>query len=353
LASAAENASVPVYIHVTKRPVATPSATGLNFSSSSGAAPQSQQITFSNSGLGTLQINAAKVDSSWLSATVNPGNSVVISVYPSGVLPGSYTGSVTVTGNAANPVVIPVTLTITGLGPPVVTGISGETTPTLPLGEFVTIVGSNFTVYAAQTADPAQVLPTSIDGTSVLLGTEAAPLLSVAYGSITFQVPYDVSASYLEVVREGGATSNPFQIQIVPCAPVLTSVVDANGVRLDSNASNNDTPPVVNPGSPITIFGHGFGQTNPPAPSGTPIPAASIFGSPALEVPTQVQFYVGSGAPFRTMNEEAQLIPGLIGAYQVAASAPQPPSSAGKPASVNLAVKECGQTSNALSIRVR
>jgi uncharacterized protein (TIGR03437 family) len=352
LASAAENATVPVYIHVTNLPIAVPSSNSLSFSSSTGSAPQSQQVTFSNAGLGTLQIKSAKVDSSWLSAAVGSGNVVTVSADPSKLLPGSYTGNVTVLGNAANPIVLSVDLTVTGVGPPKVTGVSGVTQSQLPLGEFVTITGSNFTTSAAQSADPTKVLPTAINGTQVVLGTEAAPLLSVAYGSITFQVPYDAVASYLQVV-DGGATSDTFPIQIVPCAPVITSVVDANGVRVDVNNSSAYEPATVDATSPIKILGHGFGETSPPAPSGTPIPTPSLFGQPAYTVPTQIQFWVGNAADFQSASQSAQLTPGLIGSYQIPTTVPSPPSSLAMPVTVNLSVRACGRTSNTLVIRVK
>ena len=348
LGSPDEDGIVPVAIHVTNQPIAVASSTSVEFESSSGSAAQTQPVTFSNYGLGALAIGSVQSDSSWLSGVVNTGSSVTISADPSALPPGTYTGSLTVTGNEANPVVIAVTFDVAALGPPQVTGNA-----LIPLGDFATIRGSNFTTYAAQTADMTQALPTSINGTSVLIGTEAAPLLSVAYGSITLQVPYDANASFLQVVREDGALSDPFPISI-SCYPTLTKIVDANGIQVDTYAPGSIYPqPLVDAGSPITIVGHGFGQTNPPAPSGTPIPQPSLFGSPAYVTPALLELYDDLGKVFKTADAVAQLEPGMIDIYQISTTVPKPPAGAARPVDVNLLVWVCGESSQSLAIRVR
>jgi hypothetical protein len=109
----------------------------------------------------------------------------------------------------------------------------------------------------------------------------------------------------------------------------------------------------VDANSTITIYGHGFGVTMPPAPSGTPIPAPSLFGPGTYQTPLQIQFYDDSGLVFASASENGVLIPGLIAAYRVTGTVPTPPASDARPADVNLFVQICGRESNSLRIRVR
>ena len=314
---AGDNKNVPVSIQVTSQPIATPSPASLSFKVASGAAPQSIDVNFNNSGLSDLTISGADPGTSaWLTAQIN-GNTVTAAADPTGLANGTYSGTLTIASNAANPVVVPVTLQVVDAGPPVskfqsVVSLAGSA-PSLDavaLGDVVTIQGELFTTQSIQSADATQPLPTTLGGATVYVNDVAAPVFSVAPGQIQFQIPYEASGgnATVRVDRDGNA-GNSLSLAITTAAPRVTAIQNQSGTAV-STAAIGDT---------LTFLGYGFGPTNPGVASGTPAPDGATLDPSMI-----VRFSTGGlfGLNVTTSPQSAGLVTGSIGLYQIVAQVP-------------------------------
>lgn len=109
--------NVPVSLQVTPAPLVTVRPTSLNFSFQRGATPPSPQPIEVTSAARLLFSTSHDVGNSWLSVSGGgqTDSSVSVSVDPSGLQADTYSGAVTIAAPQAgnNPVLIPVTLTVT------------------------------------------------------------------------------------------------------------------------------------------------------------------------------------------------------------------------------------------------
>lgn len=185
-----------------------------------------------------------------------------------------------------------------------------------------------------------------LDGTRVLIGAQAAPLFSVSYDSIRLQVPFDANATTLRLERDG-VLSDPVPLMIVSSRPYLFGVQDAAGNRVDTLSPSQAV--TIGSGTRFTLFGYGFGLTNPPAPSGAPTPQPALFGPRAYQVPVTLHTYVaGKGS----QNLMARLTPGLIGVYEVTTMIPPLPTGVVGPVPIWFEV-EGSNPSNQIGVWVK
>ncbi len=334
-----DNKQVPVTIRVTSQPIATPNPANIYLKIATGGTPQSVDVNFSNSGLTDLTISGADPGTStWLTAQIN-GNTVTASADPSGLANGIYNGSLTIASNAANPVVVPVTLEVVDAGSPVsryqsVVSLAGSapSSEAVALGDIVTIQGELFTTQSTQAADATQPLPTTLGGATVFVNDIAAPIFSVSSSTIKFQVPYEVSWGDATVrVDRDGNTGNTLSLAILPAAPRVTSVQNQNGATV-STPGGPQTPVAV--GDTLTFLGYGFGQTSPAVSSGIPAPDGS-----ALDASLIVRFSTGGlfGLNLTVSPQSANLVTGAIGVYQVVVQVPDnSPRGASIPVTIEL-----------------
>jgi len=202
-------------------------------------------------------------------------------------------------------------------------------------GTLVQITGQYL---AAQTLANSQVpLPTSLGGTSVIIGGMQAPITSVSPNQINAQVPFELPAGqpYEVIVNANNALTTPQSFQAGAASPGL-SVLATGYVQAShqSGAPITETSP-ARPGEYIAVYLVGMGGTTIPVASGQPGP-----GSP---------FANTSIAPTVTLNNEnapvvfSGLIPGLVGVYQVNLQLP----SDAKNGDLIFAISQDGFTSNA------
>ncbi|HTM50668.1 MAG TPA: IPT/TIG domain-containing protein, partial [Bryobacteraceae bacterium] len=177
-------------------------------------------------------------------------------------------------------------------------------------GTVATIRGSGLAATAAL-AD-AVPLPTSVNGTRVLVGGVEAPLYAVSDDQIKAQIPVELAANrqYQVLVSANGALTLPDTITLAAAQPGLQISEDGSQVV----AQHSDTSP-INPSSPATrgeeiiLYLVGMGQTDPPVPSGVAAPGDTL--ATALARPT-----VTIGAqPAEVLF--AGLTPGSVGLYQI------------------------------------
>jgi len=201
---------------------------------------------------------------------------------------------------------------------------SNYTTGPFAPNSIVSIFGSGL-AWSAQglTNDTVidNTLPTALNGTSVYVMNEPAPLLYVSDGQVNFLVPSnqidgDVT---VRVVREG-VTGPEITVTLVDAAPALFQT--AAGYAIAAHLDNS----LVAPGSPaqageiVVVYACGLGMTQPnPAPGVIPQSAAVIQALSNLTV------YLGGTAIDPASILYAGLSPGTAGLYQINLVLPENP----------------------------
>ncbi len=209
--------TVPVTLTVASAPSLTASPSTLSFNSAGGAIPPSQSITVSAPSGGTIAFNitaATSTGGNWLSATPTSGTTpttVQVNVSAAGLAPGTYNGTLTVTGSGVGPATVAVSLTVAAAAPTLAispitmtfTAPVGATTP--PQTVMVTTTNSvvaTYNVTASSSGNWLSASPTS--GT-----TPGTVTVSVNPGSLAIG-QYTGSVTIIAV----GGTNNPQTVQV-------------------------------------------------------------------------------------------------------------------------------------------
>jgi uncharacterized protein (TIGR03437 family) len=336
--------NVPVRVHVTSQPIAILNPAAIQFRVAQGAAKVDKWIPIYNAGSGTLTVTGASVSTApWLAVTTN-GNTAVLTFDPTGLAPGPYSATATISSNARNgPSVVPVEMDVIPAGPPVAfyQGVRDNATfevgvPVSP-GSIVEIVGDQFTTGPPALA-PSVPLGPSLGGAMVYVNNEPAPVYYVAAshvvnqgGQINFQIPYDIVGSEAIVrVDRDGQRGNSIAVPVQPASPrLLVFGSDAGGLAGYAIAQFSDlafpippTPGVASrpakAGDTLTFYALGFGQTNPPVTAGFAAPGTEPFA----RVPGTPRVMFGGASIFVTERGVAipsyvGLTPNSVGLYQI------------------------------------
>ena len=325
----ADNKSISVTMHVTTQPIAQPTSTSVQFTIAQGAAKQISYVILGNSGQGTLTVSGATAATAsggnWLTAQAGANNLITLTADPTGVSPGTYQGTLTVTSNAVNGnTTIPVTLTVQASGPPfviykgVVNVFTNLSEDGLAQGTVAAVYGNQFT-----TADP-QVsnlpLGTTFAGTQVLINGKPIPVQYVAAGQINIQIPYDapVGDATLTVVR-GSQQGNTVSINIVPVAPVVLPYPGGTYALAQTGSGGFEgySPAVpAQAGDVLVLYAVGLGATTPSVVAGTAAPLSPLATVPGVKLcfgdPNPID-------PFRNCVDPqfVGLTPTFFGLYQI------------------------------------
>jgi uncharacterized protein (TIGR03437 family) len=195
---------------------------------------------------------------------------------------------------------------------------------------------------AASNSDAAgSPLPTALNGTSVLIGAEGAPVFSASPESVKIPVPADLATGreYSIVLMANGAYSIPDTISLAPVQPGIST--DSNGVAAAQGA---DSVPIseaapAHPGDTITVFVEGMGGAASPFDSGT-----LATGLDTVQIQPSVTI-AGESAQVTY----AGLAPGLIGLYRIDLQIPADVS----PGDLSIVVTQNGVASNPAILPVR
>lgn len=166
--------------------------------------------------------------------------------------------------------------------------------------------GLSATTRSWQSADfSGNKLPTQLDGVSVTVNGEPAPISFISPAQINFLMPTDIPAGPVQVVvTNNGLTSATISATAQGAAPAffIEGATDAAGNQFIAALHADNTlagPPNLLTGITSTpfkmgeiavLFGNGFGPTSPPAPNGvllttpavlSPAPTILIGGQPA------------------------------------------------------------------------
>jgi uncharacterized protein (TIGR03118 family) len=186
---------------------------------------------------------------------------------------------------------------------------------------FASIMGTNLasTTRIWQSADFVNgKLPTTLDGVSVMVDGKPAYVYFVSPKQLNILLPNSLGPGQVQTFNNG-LSSATFASQVVPFAPALflfgatgyIAATHANGAPVGPAVlfPNSSTP--AKPGETVSLYGTGFGATNPVFPDGVVITSAY----PLVALPTVTIGGVNANVTFA----------GLTGAglYQINVTIPQ------------------------------
>jgi len=283
----------------------TPKALTFNYTSG-GAVPAAQSVSITNAGTGSLSWTATS-SALWIGLLAASGAApatLSISVNPTNMAAGTYTGSVQVTaaGAAGSPASVTVTLVVTGTQPAgnitaLVNGASYQSG--LAPATWITIFGTNLSESTEvwQASDFVNgLLPTSLQGVSVTIDGLPAYVEYISPTQINVLAPDDAKVGAVQVqVTTAQQKSNSLTAQEQAYAPAFFTI--GGGAYVAASHTNYtlvgklnllpgvNTQPAA-PGEIIQMYGTGFGPTNPASPT------AQLVATPA-ELANTVQVTIG------------------------------------------------------------
>ncbi|HWB83443.1 MAG TPA: hypothetical protein VG675_04845 [Bryobacteraceae bacterium] len=317
--------AVQVTFAVQGAPVVTASPTSLTFNYRAGDNNPAAQTVQVSSGGTSLAFTAQASSSGWLSVAPGTGTAplnISVSVDPTNLKAGTYSGTITVspTGTSTGASVVNVTLTVTVPLPTitrVVNAASFQTTPLSP-GEIITIGGTNIgpSNAAFLTLDQSGKVSTQIGGVQVLVNGFAAPMIYASSTQVSAVVPYEAAglqSPYVQI-KYLGQSSNTYPLAAAATAPgvfTFNSSGSGPGAILNSdNSVNSPTNPAAK-GSIVVLYLTGEGQTNPAGVTGKVTDGSNIQNIPVplLKVGVLVD---GQPADYTFAGEAPGLVSGVM-----------------------------------------
>jgi uncharacterized protein (TIGR03437 family) len=317
---AVDNRTVPVNVHVTENPVATPDPAVVFFRMTQADPKMTGTVSLYGN---NLVVSSVTTGVPWLTATFfpsSPNNSTIVQPVTliadaSHLVPGNYSANLIVKSNAANgPSNIPVVLTVLPPGPPVAyyqgvveNALYQANDPVAP-GGIVALFGERLTA-GNVTFTPSLPISTTLGGASVFVNDVPAPVYFASPGQLNFVVPYGTApGTALARVDRDGQRGNSVSFPVVATAPRLLRLNGAN----DALAVLGDLRTFVQPAHPakagvdtIVFYALGLGQTSPAAQDGQ--------AAQGLQQVSSVEAVIG----FPIQPAYAGLTPGSVGLYQI------------------------------------
>ena len=196
--------------------------------------------------------------------------------------------------------------------------------PSVAPGSWIEIYGSNLALdtrpWAGSDFNGVNA-PTSLDGTSVMIGGEVAFIDYISPGQVNAQVPFDVATGLQQItLKTGGGTSSPLNVTVNALQPGLLAPAsfDLDGIQyavalfsdgtyvLPTGAISGINSLPAKPGDTIVLYGVGFGPVTPDIPAGQIVQQSNTLKS-------KLQVSIG-GKP-ATVSYSG-LAPNYVGLYQ-------------------------------------
>jgi uncharacterized protein (TIGR03437 family) len=293
--------SVPVVLNVVTPATLAVTPTSLSFTYVAGQpVPAAQSLAVSSAGAVpfTTQVQIDGTATGWLSVTPASGNTpagLSVSVSPTALAAGNYTGRIVITSpNAIAALTVPVTLAVVTIPKPVIVAVknaanyfSGNLSP----GENILIGGAGLgPVTLTLGAIVNNSYTTIIANTRVLFDNVPAPIIYVSDSLTSVMVPYGVAGrtSTSIVVEYFGVQSAPAIYNLAPASPgiyTLNSSGSGPAAILNQNGSVNGPNAPEKRGNVIAVYMTGEGATTPAGIDGAIIPpVASALKKPLLTV---------------------------------------------------------------------
>ncbi|MEO7142049.1 MAG: hypothetical protein ABI165_00940 [Bryobacteraceae bacterium] len=189
--------------------------------------------------------------------------------------------------------------------PATVTVQNGSPDTGVAPGLLVQITGRNLgpaTQVNAQ-LDASGRLPFVLSNTIVFFGNLPAPLTSVEALSIICFAPFEIASTTEIIVSSNGQRSSAVRARVMPSAPQILSIANQDGIP-----NSADHP--AQPGSVISLYVSGLGETNPPgddglvntAPLPVPLLPVSVFLPGGQVTPQAVEAAPGQIAGITQVN---------------------------------------------------
>jgi uncharacterized protein (TIGR03437 family) len=187
-------------------------------------------------------------------------------------------------------------------------------------------------------------LPTVIQGTSVFLGRNQAPLYFVSPGQLDVQIPAELNqpSQAVAVVSANGALTLPVTVTLNPMSPGIAAFhPDEHIIGQHPDYSLIDAAHPAKPNEIILMYLVGLGDTNPkvgsgqPAPGVEPLARTTVTPTVMVDGTTANLFYYGQ-TPF------------AVGLYQINF---QVPSNA-RTGDLDVIVMQGGVTANVVKLPV-
>jgi uncharacterized protein (TIGR03437 family) len=151
-------------------------------------------------------------------------------------------------------------------------------------------------------------LPRNLSNAFVAVEGVRAPLLQTSSGQIEFQAPWDIPLGAAAVVASvSGVMSSPLISTMQSTAPAILTVTHAGGSAVDSASP-------ANPGEELVIYMIGLGSVNATIADGATAPS-----HPLASTTCTLQISLANASMTVSFSG---LSPGLVGIYQVNATAP-------------------------------
>ena len=180
-------------------------------------------------------------------------------------------------------------------------------------GELVTIFGANLGTSAParlQVSETGQVA-TSLADTEVQFDGVPAPLVYVSSVQVSAMAPSWFSAPTTEVqVTYRGQVSNTLTVPVVPAAPGVFSFDGTGGGLgiINENGQQNNAGATAAPGSTVTFYATGSGQTVPISPDGL-VSFRAMSALPLLPLRVLIN---GQPADLRYAGPAPGMVPGIL-----------------------------------------
>jgi len=294
-----------------------------------GSLPGSQSVAVNSSGAPlSVSISAATQNGgTWLMVSPPNGTTTVnlsVSVSPIGLLPGSYGGAIIIT--PSDPTVaaltIPVSLSVTQSAPSVAGAANAASYAPGPIapGEIVTIFGTGLgpsMLTTLQITDSGTVA-TNLGGTQVFFDGYAAPMIYSSATQVSVIVPYEVAGTGTTsmMIEYQGTRSNTTTVPVLDSLPGIftaSALGYGQGAIVNQDGSINSSQNGADPGSIVSIYATGGGQTNPSGVDGSI--TSNVLATPQLPVTVQISgenaevLYAGAapGEPSGVLQVNAQI----------------------------------------------
>jgi uncharacterized protein (TIGR03437 family) len=206
-----------------------------------------------------------------------------------------------------------------------------------------TLIQINGTKLATTDAAPTDVpLPTTVNGTSVLIGAYSAPLIALSDGTLAAQLPVELAPNnqYPVVVSVNNAISVPDTITVAATTPGIQATADGYAAQHPDGSAVTPAAPAA-PGELVSIFLSGLGATDPVVASGVQAPATE----PLARI-TSAATVTLNGNPMSVGY--AGLAPRQVGLYRIDLTVPLDAA----PGDLKLSVSQNGLSSNTVLLTV-
>lgn len=209
----------------------------------------------------------------WTPPATNVGT---VTLYAAG---NAVTGALVVTGTETYATSLQLSPSAGGGNSPSVTSaVNGASfAGSVATGSWVSLFGTNLAPAGdSRTWNPATEivagkLPTSLDGTSVMINNKPAVVEYISPTQVNIQPPDDTASGPVPVVvTTSGGSSTAFMATYAQFAPGLFPGAAAPYIVAQHGADNSYVTPTTpaKPGEVIVLWGTGFGAANPAVPSG-------------------------------------------------------------------------------------